>query len=113
MFGDNHRNFPRGQKVNKISERRTYEKLNSHDDESLGTIVTKGVVTPGGGIGRGPLGCLVCRSSQVSLVLGAKPEEVRTWHAFLHRLSLSSAMDVRTFLSLSLHWMCRVLEVDW
>ena len=49
----------------------------------------------------------------MSLVLGAKPEEVRTWHAFPNRNSLASAMDWRTFLSLSLHWMFQELEVDW
>ena len=43
---------------------------------------------------------------QVSLVLlGAKPEEVSTWHAFPNSPSLASQMDVRTFLSLSLHCM--------
>ena len=46
-----------------------------------------------GGVGRGPLGCLDCKSSQVSLLFGATPAEVRTWQAFPKRPSLVRAIS--------------------
>ena len=42
--------------------------------KSTGTMIAEGLVIAGG-VGRGPLGCLDCRSSQVSLLFGATPDE--------------------------------------
>lgn len=54
----------------------------------------------GGGTGRGPLGCFETKRSQVALLLGARPEEVRTLQALARSPSLARETAIWTAVGL-------------